>query len=203
MGRTFPVETRYLPRQARDRLEDAVTEAVSEALKRDEGSILVFLPGQAEIHRVEERLAWRIDKDILLAPLYGAMEGRDQDRAIQPAPKGQRKIVLATSIAETSLTIDGVRIIIDAGLVRRPRFEPNLGLSRLETTRISRASADQRRGRAGRTEPGLCYRLWAEGQNAALAAFEPPEILGHRPLSSGARSGPLGGNRPHRSALAR
>ena len=177
LGRAFPVETRYRPRKARDRLEEAVTSAVLAALDEEEGSLLVFLPGQGEIHRVEEQLATKIDKDIILAPLYGALEGRDQDRAIQPAPQGKRKIVLATSIAETSLTIDGVRIIIDAGLVRRPRFEPNLGLSRLETVKVSRASADQRQGRAGRTEPGICYRLWDKGQTAALAAFEPPEIL--------------------------
>ena len=179
MGRAFPVETRYLPRKASDRLEDAVTSATLKALAEDKGSILVFLPGQGEIHRAEDRLAEKLKgkADILLAPLYGAMDGRDQDRAIARAPEGKRKIVLATSIAETSLTIDGVRIVIDAGLVRRPVFEPSLGLSRLETVRVSRASADQRRGRAGRTEPGLCYRLWEEGQTAALAAFEPPEIL--------------------------
>ncbi|MCT4655786.1 MAG: ATP-dependent helicase HrpB [Cohaesibacter sp.] len=177
LGRAYPVETRHIGRQPRDRLEDVVTQAVYQALDEDEGSILVFLPGQAEIHRTQERLAKKLPADCLLAPLYGAMEGRDQDRAIQPAPKGTRKIVLATSIAETSLTIDGVRIIIDAGLVRRPRFEPSLGLSRLETVKVSRASADQRQGRAGRTEPGICYRLWEKGQTAALPAFEPPEIL--------------------------
>ncbi|SNY91800.1 ATP-dependent helicase HrpB [Cohaesibacter sp. ES.047] len=177
MGRAYPVETRHIPRKARDRLEDAVTNAVHQAMREEDSSVLVFLPGQGEIHRVEERLAKGIDKDVILAPLYGAMDGRAQDRAIQPPPKGKRKIVLATSIAETSLTIDGVRIIIDAGLVRRPRYEPNLGISRLETVRVSRASADQRKGRAGRTEPGVCYRLWDQGQTAALAAFEPPEIL--------------------------
>ncbi len=177
MGRTFPVETRYLPRKPQDRLEDAVTSAVMQALKEEEGSLLVFLPGQAEIHRTEERLAKRLPKEILLAPLYGAMDGKAQDLAIRPLKAGKRKIVLATSIAETSLTIDGVRVIIDAGLVRRPRFEPNLGISRLETLRVSRASADQRQGRAGRTEPGVCYRLWDKGQTAALPAFEPPEIL--------------------------
>ena len=181
MGRAYPVETRHIPRKAQDRLEDAVTSAIHQALREEEGSLLVFLPGQGEIHRVEERLAKSLAKSpnrsILIAPLYGAMDGRAQDRAIQSPPKGTRKIVLATSIAETSLTIDGVRVIIDSGLVRRPRFEPNLGISRLETVRVSRASADQRRGRAGRTEPGVCYRLWDEGQTAALPAFEPPEIL--------------------------
>ena len=181
MGRSFPVETRYLPRKSQsrfaERLEDSVVKAVHQAMTEDPGSLLVFLPGQAEIRRVEEKLAKQLPPDCILAPLYGAMQGKDQDRAIEPAPDGKRKIVLATSIAETSLTIDGVRIIIDAGLVRRPRFEPNLGLSRLETLRVSRASADQRQGRAGRTEPGVCYRLWEKGQTAALQAFEPPEIL--------------------------
>jgi ATP-dependent helicase HrpB len=177
MGRTFPVEARYRPRKPRDRLEEAVCATVLEAIAEEQGSVLVFLPGQAEIMRVIDRLSGKIPKDCILAPLFGAMEGRDQDRAIQAAPKGQRKIVLATSIAETSLTIEGVRIIVDSGLVRRPHFEPGLGLSRLETVRVSRASAEQRQGRAGRTEPGICYRLWDKGQMAALPAFEPPEIL--------------------------
>ncbi|MCV6575239.1 MAG: ATP-dependent helicase HrpB, partial [Cohaesibacter sp.] len=177
LGRTFPVEALYRPRKPRDRLEEAICTTVQEALRDQTGSILVFLPGQAEIMRVADRLKGKVPKNCLIAPLFGAMDGRDQDRAIQPAPKEQRKIVLATSIAETSLTIEGVRIIIDSGLVRRPHFEPGLGLSRLETVRVSRASAEQRQGRAGRTEPGLCYRLWDKGQMAALPAFEPPEIL--------------------------
>ncbi|MCV6600401.1 MAG: ATP-dependent helicase HrpB [Cohaesibacter sp.] len=177
LGRTFPVEALYRPRKPRDRLEEAICTTVQEAVRDQTGSILVFLPGQAEIMRVADRLKGKVPKDCLIAPLFGAMDGRDQDHAIQPAPKEQRKIVLATSIAETSLTIEGVRIIIDSGLVRRPHFEPGLGLSRLETVRVSRASAEQRQGRAGRTEPGLCYRLWDKGQMAALPAFEPPEIL--------------------------
>ena len=110
-------------------------------------------------------------------PLFGALDAAVQDRAIAPAPKGQRKVVLATSIAETSLTIEGVRIVVDSGLARVPRYEPDIGLTRLETVRASRAAVDQRRGRAGRTEPGVCYRLWDEPQTASLAAYTQPEIL--------------------------
>ena len=109
--------------------------------------------------------------------LYGALDAQTQDRAISPAPAGRRKVVLATSIAETSLTIEGVRIVIDCGLARVPRYEPDVGLTRLETVRVSRAAADQRRGRAGRTEPGVCYRLWDEPQTASLDAYARPEML--------------------------
>ena len=112
-----------------------------------------------------------------IVPLFGALDAAVQDRAIAPAPKGRRKVVLATSIAETSLTIEGVRIVVDSGLARVPRYEPDIGLTRLETVRVSRAAADQRRGRAGRTEPGVCYRLWDEPQTASLEAYTQPEIL--------------------------
>ena len=112
-----------------------------------------------------------------MVALYGALAGDEQDRAIAPAPPGRRKIVLATSIAETSITIEGVRIVVDCGLARVPRYEPDVGVTRLETVRVSRAAADQRRGRAGRTEPGVCYRLWDEPQTAALEPFARPEIL--------------------------
>src|ERR1041385_4757223 len=115
--------------------------------------------------------------DIDIVALYGALDAREQDRAISPAPEGRRKVVLATSIAETSLTIEGVRVVIDSGLSRVPRYEPDVGITRLETVRVSRAAADQRRGRAGRTEPGVCYRLWDEPQTASLAAYTQPEIL--------------------------
>ena len=134
------------------------------ALRAEGGSLLVFLPGQAEIRRTETLLdasASPINRTDIVA-LYGALDAQVQDRAIEPSPPGRRKMVLATSIAETSLTIEGVRIVIDSGLARVPRFEPGVGLTRLETVRVSRASADQRRGRAGRTEPGVCYRLWDE-----------------------------------------
>jgi len=176
-GRAFPVDTRYMPRDPVERLEDQVASAVLAAMRADSGSVLVFLPGQAEISRTAERLAVRLPADADLAPLYGQLSPAEQDRAVQPAPAGRRKIVLATSIAETSLTIEEVRIVVDSGYRRVPAYEPATGLTRLETVRVSRAGADQRRGRAGRTEPGVCYRLWNEGQSAALEAFDRPEIL--------------------------
>jgi ATP-dependent helicase HrpB len=176
-GRAFPIETHYVARDPAQRIEDQVAAVVRDALRNDGGSILVFLPGQAEISRTAERLAGRLPPAVELAPLYGQLSPAEQDRAVQPAPDGRRKIVLATSIAETSLTIEGVRIVVDSGYRRVPAYEPATGLTRLETVRVSRAGADQRRGRAGRTEPGVCYRLWAEGQTAALEAFDRPEIL--------------------------
>jgi ATP-dependent helicase HrpB len=177
-GRAFPVETRYLGRDPLKRIEDEVVAAIRLALREETGSILVFLPGQSEIRRVETLLRERIsDSSIVVTPLYGAMEQSAQDEAVAPARPGTRKIVLATAIAETSLTIEGVRVVIDAGLARVPRFEPELGLTRLETVRVSRAAADQRRGRAGRTEPGVCYRLWEEAATGALHPFAKPEIL--------------------------
>ncbi|MGD9670368.1 MAG: ATP-dependent helicase HrpB [Hyphomicrobiaceae bacterium] len=176
-GRAFPVETRYIGRDPARRIEDEMTDAIRRALGAEPGSILAFLPGQGEIRRVAERLAERIDDTgIIIAPLYGAMDAAAQDRAIAPAPSGRRKVVLATSIAETSLTIDGVRVVIDSGLARVPRFEPDIGVTRLETVRVSRASADQRRGRAGRTEPGVCFRLWDAPQTQSLLAYAAPEI---------------------------
>ena len=177
-GRAFAVETRYIGRDSVARIEDEVTRAILRALADERGSILAFLPGQGEILRVAARLEERVrDRDVDIAPLYGAMDARAQDRAVAPAPKGRRKIVLATSIAETSLTIEGVRVVIDSGLMRVPRYEPDVGLTRLETVRVSRANADQRRGRAGRVEPGVCYRLWEEAGTGGLAPFAQPEIL--------------------------
>lgn len=177
-GRAWPVETRHLGRDPRERIEDAVVRAVQKALAEEGGSLLVFLPGQGEIRRVEERLRERVrDPAVLIAPLYGALDARAQDQAIRPAEPGVRKVVLATSIAETSLTIQGVRVVIDCGLARVPRFDPSSGLTRLETVRVSRAAADQRRGRAGRREPGVCYRLWEEAETRALQPFARPEIL--------------------------
>jgi ATP-dependent helicase HrpB len=177
-GRAFPVETRYLGRDARAPVEPQVADAVVRALRAETGSLLVFLPGAAEIRRSEALLSERVgDGAIDIVPLHGALDADVQDRAIAPAPVGRRKVVLATSIAETSLTIEGVRVVIDCGLARVPRYEPDVGLTRLETVRVSRASADQRRGRAGRTEPGVCYRLWDEPQTAALEPANRPEIL--------------------------
>ncbi|PJI40090.1 MAG: ATP-dependent helicase HrpB [Rhizobium sp.] len=176
-GRSFPVEIRYRDRPGGERVEDAVASAIVQAHQSESGSILAFLPGQAEIRRVAERLDGRFDENTLVVPLYGNLSQKEQDAAIRPAPAGRRKIVLATSIAETSITIDGVRVVIDSGLQRLPVYEPSTGITRLETVRVSRASADQRAGRAGRTEPGIALRLWHSGQTAALPAFTPPEIL--------------------------
>jgi ATP-dependent helicase HrpB len=177
-GRAFEVETRYLGRDQRVPIEQQVTDAVARALRADPGSVLAFLPGAAEIRRTENQLKERIsDSAVDVVTLYGALDAQTQDRAIAPAPSGRRKVVLATSIAETSLTIEGVRIVVDSGLARVPRYEPDVGLTRLETVRVSRAAADQRRGRAGRTEPGVCYRLWDEPQTASLEPYARPEIL--------------------------
>ena len=172
----IPVDTRYLDREPAGRIEDAVASTVRRALAEESGSALVFLPGVGEIRRVEERLR-DLGADVDVAPLYGDLSPAEQDRAIAPSPAGRRKVVLATSIAETSLTIEGVRIVIDGGLMRMPRFSPRSGMTRLETVRVSQASADQRRGRAGRLEPGVCYRLWTEEAQRGLLPFTPPEIL--------------------------
>ncbi|NPV20312.1 ATP-dependent helicase HrpB [Bradyrhizobium aeschynomenes] len=177
-GRAFPVETRYVGRKPDAPVERQMAETIASALRADAGSVLAFLPGAAEIRRTQTMLAERVhDAAIEIVPLFGALDAAVQDRAISPAPKGSRKVVLATSIAETSLTIEGVRIVVDSGLARVPRYEPDIGLTRLETVRASRAAVDQRRGRAGRTEPGVCYRLWDEPQTASLAAYTQPEIL--------------------------
>jgi ATP-dependent helicase HrpB len=177
-GRAFPVETRYIRRKADAPLERQMADAIATALRADSGSVLAFLPGAAEIRRTQNLLSERIhDAGIEIVPLFGALDAQVQDRAIAPAPSGRRKVVLATSIAETSLTIEGVRIVVDSGVARVPRYEPDIGLTRLETVRASRAAVDQRRGRAGRTSPGVCYRLWDEPQTASLAAYTQPEIL--------------------------
>src|ERR1043166_2984281 len=177
-GRAFAVETRYLGRDPRQPIERQIADAAASVLRADRGSVLAFLPGGAEIRRAERLLAERVaDPAVDIVPLYGALDRDVQDRAIAPAAAGRRKVVLATSIAETSITIEGVRIVIDSGLSRVPRYEPDVGLTRLETVRVSRAGADQRRGRAGRTEPGLCLRLWDEPQTAALDPYARPETL--------------------------
>ncbi|MEO8652129.1 MAG: ATP-dependent helicase HrpB [Hyphomicrobiaceae bacterium] len=176
-GRAFSVETLYLGQGGGARIEDRVADAIRLALTTEAGSILAFLPGQGEIMRVAERLgSAALPSDVDIVPLYGALDAREQQRAIAPPPPNRRKVVLATSIAETSITIDGVRVVIDSGLERSPRYEPDVGITRLVTQRVSRASADQRRGRAGRTEPGVCWRLWDEPQTAGLLPFREPEI---------------------------
>jgi ATP-dependent helicase HrpB len=177
-GRAFAVETRYLGRNPVRPIEPQVADAVLRALRAETGSILAFLPGAAEIRRCETMVRERCaDPAVDVFALHGTLDFDAQDRAIAPAPAGRRKVVLATSIAETSLTIEGVRVVVDSGLARVPRYEPDVGLTRLETVRVSRAAADQRRGRAGRIEPGVCYRLWDEPQTAALEPYAQPEIL--------------------------
>jgi ATP-dependent RNA helicase HrpB len=177
-GRAFAVDTRHLGRDPRARIETQVADAVMRALRVEPGSVLAFLPGAAEIRRAEALLKEQLDDPAVdIVPLFGALDTDAQDRAIAPAPPGRRKVVLATSIAETSLTIEGVRVVVDSGLSRVPRYEPDVGVTRLETVRVSRAAADQRRGRAGRTEPGVCYRLWDEPQTASLEPYARPEIL--------------------------
>ena len=176
-GRSFSVETRYVPPRHGARVEAAVAGTILEALARDEGDVLAFLPGAGEIRRVEAILAERDLGGALVSPLFGALGPEAQDRAIRPDPAGRRKIVLSTSIAETSLTIEGIRVVVDSGYARVPRFAPAVGMTRLDTVRVSRASADQRRGRAGRLAPGVCYRLWDEHETLQLLDQSPPEIL--------------------------
>lgn len=177
-GRVFPVETRYLDKAQRQTIAADAARAVQRALAETDKSILVFLPGEAEIRRTEEALAaGRLPAGAVVRPLYGAMSFAAQDEAIRPSPAGERKIVLATTIAETSLTIDGIGAVIDTGFKRSPRFDPATGMTALETQRVSLAAADQRRGRAGRLGPGVCYRLWPEAESRALKPHDEPEIL--------------------------
>lgn len=176
-GRMFPVEQRHIGRNAEVRIEDAMAAAVRTALAEEPGSVLAFLPGAAEIERTAEHLAERLPPDVDLHRLYGAREGTDQRAAIAAAPAGRRKVVLATSIAETSITIDGVRVVIDSGLARRPRYDRSVGLTRLVTERASQAAVTQRAGRAGRTAPGVAIRLWEAAETAGRSRFDPPEIL--------------------------
>ena len=177
-GRVYPVETRYLDKAQRQTISADAARAVYRALDETAESILVFLPGEAEIRRTEETLiASSLPKGTAVRPLYGAMGFADQDAAIKASPPGERKIVLATTIAETSLTIDGIGAVIDTGFKRVPRFDPASGMTALETARVSLAAAGQRRGRAGRLGPGVCYRLWPEAETRALAPHDQPEIF--------------------------
>ena len=178
-GRAFPVDVFYRPirTQTHNRsIIDPIVAVIHEALAEQDGSLLVFLPGAGEIRRVENQLRGQVAENIVIAPLYGNLKADEQDRAISPATMGMRKVVLATAIAETSLTIESVRVVIDSGQQRRAVFDPNSGMTRLITGRVSKASAEQRKGRAGRTESGVCYRLWSESEQGALAEFTPPEI---------------------------
>lgn len=176
-GRSHPVEIRHEERRADEPVEEAVARSIRATIAGEEGSVLAFLPGQKEIRRTAALLSGRLPETVRVHELYGALDARDQDEAIRPAPMGERKVVLATAIAETSLTIEGVRIVIDSGLKRVPRYEPRTGLTRLETVRASQSAIAQRAGRAGRTNPGIAIRLWREQQTAALPSRDTPEIL--------------------------
>lgn len=177
-GRAFPVRTEWVPPRDPKRPLDAIPGAVRRALDESDGDVLVFLPGAGEIKRMADRLgAMTAERGIRLFALHGTMSAADQDAAIAASGPAQRKIVLATSIAETSLTIEGVRAVVDSGLARVPRFDPGSGMTRLETTRITQDAAEQRRGRAGRVAPGICFRLWSAAEHAALMARRTPEIL--------------------------
>lgn len=174
-GQVFPIATHYAPPRDPRSVEAATAATVRRTLAASEGDVLVFLPGTPEIHRVFDMLSRDLAADVDLVPLHGSLTSEAQDAAIAPPVAGRRRVVLATSIAETSLTIPGVRVVVDAGLARRPRFSPRTGMTRLETVRVSRATADQRRGRAGRTAPGICYRLWHEHEELVPSAL--PEIV--------------------------
>jgi len=186
-GRAWPVVTRHVPMrpdqpaatgfQRRSALEGHVARVVRDVVAEEPGSVLVFLPGAGEIRRVEELLRGTLPREVSLQPLHGSLPVAMQDAAIAPARPGERKVVLATSIAETSLTIEGIRVVVDSGLMRIPRFSAGTGMTRLETVRVSRASADQRRGRAGRIEPGVCVRCWSAGEDAGLIPYTRPEML--------------------------
>jgi ATP-dependent helicase HrpB len=177
-GRSFEVRTHYVARRNEIHLELQVAQLVRSALREHAGDVLCFLPGAAEIRRVQRNLEEiGLDRGIRMMPLYGELEGAEQDAALAPSAPGQRKVVLATSIAETSLTIEGIRVVVDSGMRRYAEFDPATGMSRLVTGRVSQAAADQRRGRAGRLSEGDCYRLWSEGTHASLSPQTPPEIL--------------------------
>jgi ATP-dependent helicase HrpB len=176
-GRQYPVETRYIGPPRDGRLEPAVADAVGRALHEDRGSVLAFLPGEREIRRTADLLRDRVPDGVDVHPLYGAMPAKAQDAAIRAPRDGRRKVVLATTIAETSLTIDGIAVVVDSGFKRAPAFDPRRGMSRLRTVPVSRAAAEQRRGRAGRIGPGVCYRLWHQAEDRGRAEFDTPEML--------------------------
>jgi ATP-dependent helicase HrpB len=175
-GRVYPVQTCYLDKPVLGRIEDTVVRVIKQALLKDEGDVLVFLPGVGEIRRVDYLLRQGSEAAYSIVSLYGDLPADKQDLALRPDPEGRRRIVLSTPVAETGLTVEGIRVVIDSGLMRTPKFSPKTGMSRLETVLISAASADQRRGRAGRTSPGVCYRLWTIEEHGRLASELQPEI---------------------------
>jgi ATP-dependent helicase HrpB len=175
-GRQYPIRFQYLPQEPDTPIPQRVARAVRKALAEQEGDILAFLPGAGEIGRTQQSLEESAG-NVRIHPLYGDLPPRQQQEAILPGPPGVRKVVLATSIAETSLTIEGIRVVVDSGFARSPRFDPRTGLTRLETLQVTGDAADQRAGRAGRLGPGVCYRLWREGAQAHLVPHRTPEIL--------------------------
>lgn len=175
-GRLHPVDTRWEERPVEGWIEPVVASRIRDALHAESGDVLAFLPGSAEIRRTAEALEGRLPSGTDVFQLFGMLPRDVQDRALRPAPSGRRKVVLASAIAESSLTIDGVRVVVDAGLMRVPRFDPGSGMTRLETVRVTRDSADQRRGRAGRLAPGVCYRLWTRQEEQGLVPARAPEI---------------------------
>ena len=176
-GRSFPVTLRHEDPRADTPISQTMANVIARTVTAESGNLLAFLPGQREIEQTKALLAHRLAPEIEVFPLFGALDAAGQEKAIGPAPPGRRKVVLATSVAETSLTIDDVHVVVDCGLARLPRYEPAAGLTRLETVKVSRASADQRAGRAGRVRPGVAIRLWRSEQTAALPAFTRPEIM--------------------------
>lgn len=175
-GRMYPVDMRWAPRDRKERIEQATTRTVVQALRDEPGDVLVFLPGIGEIRRTQEQLTSQVGADVDVYPLAGALSLAEQDQALAPSPPGRRRVVLSTDIAETSLTVDGVRVVVDSGLARAPRFDVRTGMTRLTTISTSRASAEQRAGRAGRVEPGACYRLWSKIEHGSRPAHRAPEI---------------------------
>ncbi|WP_455852304.1 ATP-dependent helicase HrpB [Pantoea endophytica] len=176
-GRSFPVTRRYASLNSQQRFEEAVAREVAQLLREESGSLLLFLPGVAEIERVKRELEARVSDEVDLSPLYGALSLEAQRRAILPSPAGRRKVVLATNIAETSLTIEGIRLVVDSALERSAQFDVRSGVTRLQTQRISQASMTQRAGRAGRLEPGICLHLLPQEQALRAVAQSEPEIL--------------------------
>ncbi|MFK7902429.1 MAG: ATP-dependent helicase HrpB [Nitratireductor sp.] len=176
-GRAYDIVIKHENKMPDEHVVDAMARAIVKAHSSEHGSILCFLPGMGEIKRLHDKMQNKLPATTHIVPLHGSLNPRDQDKAIQPANAGERKVVLATTIAQTSITIEDVRVVIDSGLVRVPVYEPNIGITRLETHRAAKASIDQRAGRAGRTQEGVVYRLWHEGQTNALPAYEQPEIL--------------------------
>ena len=202
-GRAFAVDVRWAPPRDRERLDAHVARVVAAALRSDAGDVLVFLPGAADIRRAATALGRAgLSREVDVRPLFGSLPRDEQDRALAPSPPGRRRVVLATDIAESSLTVAGVRIVVDAGLARVPRLDPRSGLTRLVTVTASKASAEQRAGRAGRTSPGVAHRLWSKVEHAPAGPLRHARDRAGRPGPAGPRAGRVGGGR-RRAAVPR